>query len=207
MSTQPASSDIPLHMTPEEGALFRKGLRRAKTYIEFGSGGSTIVAAENEQLSAIYSVESDKKWIKHLLNVPIIRSSVEAKRLHLIHANIGPTQAWGHPVAIDGAYPFPQLYHNYFSAPWKNMLPVNPDAILIDGRFRVATIIMAALIVENQQCLYYVHDYVDSRDYSVIEHFFSRKHNADTLSIFMRKKNFDKKTALTTLCRYAAQPD
>ncbi len=52
-------------MSAPEIALYKAAVGSAGTYVEFGTGGSTIVAAElgNER---IYSVESPKGWADYV---------------------------------------------------------------------------------------------------------------------------------------------
>ena len=50
-------------MTENEQKLFKEYIRNAKIYLEFGSGGSTIVALNSVE-GKIYSVESSKDWIE-----------------------------------------------------------------------------------------------------------------------------------------------
>ncbi|MDR2162293.1 MAG: glycosyltransferase [Desulfovibrio sp.] len=198
---------LEIHMAREEREFFLKALRRAKIYIEFGSGGSTVAAAAIASISAIYSVESDADWIRRLLRDSGIRSALGEKRLTLIHADIGPTGAWGAPVGREGERPRVELYKNYFWAPWERM-PRRPDIILIDGRFRVACAIMAALMAENPKCLYFIHDYPrgGSRDeisgYRVVEKFFDLVRSVESLSLFKRKKDFDYRAALLELHKH-----
>jgi hypothetical protein len=194
---------FPLRMTHDEGEFFRKGLRNAEIYLEFGSGGSTVAAVTNPHITSIYSVESDRTWIKRLLDADLVASAVDEKRLAFIHADIGPIQNWGNPVTEEAQLHIAN-YKNYFWSAWE-LLPANPDVVLIDGRFRVACAIMAALMIKNQKCLYYIHDY--PRTYTILEQFFDIKKSVESLSLFTRKKNFDFRAGLLELHKYIFNPE
>lgn len=54
------------HLRNEDIPLFMKYLNKCTNYFEFGSGGSTYVASELDNIKNIYSVESDQNWINKL---------------------------------------------------------------------------------------------------------------------------------------------
>lgn len=198
---------LEIRMTGDEREFFLRALRQAKIYIEFGSGGSTVAAVAVPSISAIYSIESDRAWLQRLQEESGIQSAIGEKRLTLIHADIGPTGEWGRPVAREGIYPNVGLYKNYFWAPWEK-ISRHPDLVLIDGRFRVACSLMAALMVENPKCLYLVHDYPypgspeGRSSYRIMEKFFDCARRVESLSLFKRKRDFDYRTALVELHNY-----
>jgi glycosyltransferase involved in cell wall biosynthesis len=203
---------LEIHMTRDERDFFLKALRQAKVYIEFGSGGSTAAAVAIPSISTICSIESDAAWIQWLQRESGIRAALDEKRLTLIHADIGPVKEWGTPVEQEGLCPNVELYKNYFWTPWEKM-PRRPDLILIDGRFRVACAIMAALMVENPRCLYFVHDYPydgsqdERRGYRIVEKFFDCVRSVESLSLFKKKRDFDYRVALMELRKHLALYD
>jgi glycosyltransferase involved in cell wall biosynthesis len=202
-------SMLEIHMTRAERDFFLQALRQAKTYLEFGSGGSTVAAVAIPSISTIYSIESDAAWIQRLQQESGIRSALDENRLTLIHADIGPTKEWGIPAEQAGLHPNVELYKNYFWTPWEK-IPRSPDLILIDGRFRVACAIMAALMVENPRCLYFVHDYPydgsqdERHEYRIVENFFTCVRSVESLSLFKRKNDFDYRAALVELRKHLA---
>ena len=48
--------------------MFYKYLNKSKIYFEYGSGGSTYQASIRNNITRIYSVESDKEWFNLLQN-------------------------------------------------------------------------------------------------------------------------------------------
>jgi hypothetical protein len=53
-------------MTDAEVGVVRECFSKASSLVEFGSGGSTLLAAQSPSLRRIWSVESDPAWIERL---------------------------------------------------------------------------------------------------------------------------------------------
>ena len=51
-----------LTLPPEEAEVLRDAYAAARVILEYGSGGSTLLAGENPEV-VIFSVESDANWI------------------------------------------------------------------------------------------------------------------------------------------------
>src|SRR5687767_427938 len=116
-------------MQPNEVACYTSLVHHSRKIVEYGTGGSTILA-----LSAgvqLLSVESDADWLNKVKDIEIVRQAEQQGRATLIHVNVGPTGDWGFP--IDQAHR--QAWPNYSAAPWRHW--ENADLVLIDGRFRV----------------------------------------------------------------------
>ena len=107
----------------------------ATTILEYGSGGSTVMAARMGR--TVFSVESDRAWAERLM-AHLAPISAKA-RVH--HANIGPTGPWGMPTRQRGAWRF----HGYALSVWDRADFVQPDLVLIDGRFRAACLVAVML--------------------------------------------------------------
>ncbi|MFN3548825.1 MAG: hypothetical protein ACK4U0_15170 [Mesorhizobium sp.] len=135
-------------------------MAKAKGYLEYGSGGSTILASRLVN-GAITTVESDREYLEA---VRARLLGVEQSRLNLIHANIGTTSAWGKPLL-----PWRSTrWANYPEAPWKHIRYV-PDLILIDGRFRLACALMCVLkLPQGWQGVIYIDDYMGREEYATI---------------------------------------
>jgi hypothetical protein len=118
-------------------------LREAKCFLEYGSGGSTLLAA-SLGVPVIVSVESDPVFGSSV--VAAVESSGSKSQLKLISANIGPTRKWGFPATFQEYRRWP----DYALQPWDHVREngLSPDLVLIDGRFRVgcffATLLDAA---------------------------------------------------------------
>jgi hypothetical protein len=78
-------------MTEEEAALFVAFIRKCRFYVEFGAGGSTVVASGHAD--TILSVDSSKEWLDRI-DQSCANSKTEPK---LMLIDIGPTGEWGFP--------------------------------------------------------------------------------------------------------------
>jgi hypothetical protein len=113
------------HMTDAVAARFREELARAALYLEYGSGGSTVMA---DRLGIpTLSVESDRYFARATAKVLSAGTSVRQ-----VAADIGLTRLWGRPVVNS-----PAKGRLYVNAPFGEAGPF-PDFILVDGRYRVA---------------------------------------------------------------------
>ena len=128
------ASPLPVipELDPDALALFEEKLGEAKFYLEFGTGGSTVMAAKLQVPTL--SVESDKRFARRMARFLGPESSAK-----IIFVDIGLTTAWGRPAF---ERPTPRRiakWSRYSAAAW-NSISANqfPDFVLIDGRFRRA---------------------------------------------------------------------
>lgn len=129
----PSLTQAPALTLPEDAAeAVRSTYAAARVILEYGSGGSTAVAAAMPG-KTVFSVESDAGWAQGLRDW-FAANPPAADRLVIHHADIGPTGKWGRPVNDDGW----EKYHLYPLGIWDSAGFEHPDAVLVDGRFRVA---------------------------------------------------------------------
>lgn len=117
----------------ESTAFFTRKLPSARYYVEYGSGGSTILA--NELQTKCLSIESDKYYAKSVRRQLSKKSSVQ-----LCYVDIGLTGFWGMPVFRKLTSHRLAAWSQYVEAPFSADLRSDdfPDFVLIDGRFRRA---------------------------------------------------------------------
>jgi protein O-GlcNAc transferase len=127
-----------IQMSDEEVRLFTKYIQRCTCYFEFGIGGSTIHTFIKTE-AKIRGIESDKEWVNR------VQSEVEDDRLVVSHVDIGKTKEFGHPVSDSNKVKFPAYSMSIHST------DINPDFILIDGRFRVACLIQSIIFSVNRK--------------------------------------------------------
>jgi len=114
----------------------------AKVILEYGSGGSTKVAAHMPG-KYIMSVESDRAWARALRAALDEPGFVSRAVIH--HVDIGFTGPWGRPLD-DRAW---RDYHAYPNSIWDQPWFRHPDVVLIDGRFRTACLATVLLRAER----------------------------------------------------------
>lgn len=150
-------------MPEPEAALVRDIYGRATTILEYGSGGSTVLAGDMAD-KRVFSVESDKNWAAMMrawfaANPPV--SDVE-----IIWADIGATVEWGHPKTDAGW----KRYARYPLAVWGRGDLGDPDVVLVDGRFRVGCALAVAFNAKKPTTLLF-DDYKNRQHYHIVEEY------------------------------------
>lgn len=154
----------PVLTLPEaEAAWLRAAYGEARTILEYGSGGSTVMAAEMPG-KTVFSVESDPDWAAAMaawfaVNPP--RSTV-----HLHPVDVGPTKEWGMPRTDKAIRRFP----DYPLSVWDRPDFAHPDTVLIDGRFRAACF-LTVLFRATAPVTVYFDDYVGRAPYHRVERY------------------------------------
>jgi hypothetical protein len=167
-------------MSPREIALYRRVVRDSSGIVEFGCGGSTLLALRHCS-AKIYSVDSDRKWIDRLLNRRRIRRAVESSRLCFHHSDLGPVTEWGWPVRP----PTAEQAAAYYSAIWSRVDSATVDLVLVDGRFRMACVVEALRRCPTTTIV--VHDFWDRPHYHDILPALLCTDRADTLGVFVAR--------------------
>jgi hypothetical protein len=127
-----------LTLPPEEAAAVAAAYAAAQVILEYGSGGSTLLAAENAR-AKVFSVESDAAWVEKMRGW--FASHPAKAQLVLHHADIGPTKDWGMPAN----HRHVRQWAGYPNSVWDLPGFVQPDTVLIDGRFRLACFLTVLL--------------------------------------------------------------
>lgn len=185
-------------MTPAELQVFASLLAGARRYVEFGAGGSTVLAAELVKESVI-SFDSSREWLDRV----IVACRARHTRLTpgLVLLDIGETGDWGFPKDRQSRDRWP-LYH---SSMWGDPRPAAADFYLIDGRFRVACFTQV-LLHAGADALVAIHDYATRPHYHRITEIAHEVRRINDLSIFTRRADFDRRTALHLLEDHAYDP-
>ncbi|MBQ4775578.1 O-linked N-acetylglucosamine transferase, SPINDLY family protein [Pectobacterium versatile] len=172
--------DMP-RMSEKETQLFEYYLKQATCYFEFGSGGSTKLAARNNV--EVFGVESDKVWVETLKKEVGPLCKVE-------YVDIGPTKAWGYPVDDIHREKFP----HYSETILKHDRTFN--LILVDGRFRVACTLNAIKhILEKKKniadSVIFIHDFWNRPDYHIVLEFLEKLKMAESAGAFKIKNDIN----------------
>ena len=187
-------------MTPAERTALQRALSSAIHYLEYGAGESTRLAVAQATLQTIVSVESDPAYIESALRTQAeIRQAEQAGRLKFLIADIGPTQKWGKPMDESKRH----LWPAYALCPYRH--GYMPDTILIDGRFRVACGILAALQCPPAATIL-IHDYCNRPQYHVLSKFLDITETADHLVVCHAKAQVDTDRANKLLSLYLYEP-
>jgi len=184
--------------------FFAEKLRTTRNYLEYGSGGSTLLAHKSVQ--NLVSVESDG----HFLAAVQRRLAQDGSRAvtKLIHAKIGLTQEWGMPVFRKPTQRRVQRWENYSKAPWKyyRAQGLEPDLILVDGRFRVACVLESfANLSPGSRCLVLFDDYASRPHYRAVEPF-AELQLVGRMAVLRPKADLDRVRCRQMAREYCADP-
>ena len=181
------------HMSESELALFDRYLSRAKKYFEFGSGGSTVIAAAHGL--TVQGVESDRQWVaalKEKLGTPC----------QLSWCDIGPTGAWGVPINQDMRDNFPNFSRSILEK------QEDYDLVLVDGRFRVACTLatIKKSLMQDKPTIIFIHDFWNRPHYHIVLMFLEHLESSETAGVFMSRPNIDQEMLERLYQRYAYDP-
>ena len=198
-----------MRMTHAEGRAFYFALMSSRRYLEWGAGGTTIVAAWralHPTLPALeaHTVESDESFIETLRRqAPAqVGAAEQSGHLHLHVASLGVLNEWGSPAGW--RFRDPTARWTQSSSYIQALSPAACcfDTILVDGRFRVACA-LHALRLAHSSTLVLVHDFNTfvtkqglirkstrgraSSSYANISNWYDTLQNYDTLTVLRPK--------------------
>lgn len=162
-----AAAHIPtrpeLTLPAAEAACLRAAYENADVILEYGSGGSTVMASEMADKSVV-SVESDKNWADMMCAWFAANPGLSTPKMH--YADIGPTGQWGMPEGNKRWRAWPK----YPLEIWKSESFRQPDVVLIDGRFRIGCL-LATLFSTQKRVDVFFDDYAGRDPYHAVERF------------------------------------
>jgi hypothetical protein len=163
--------------------MFESYLGKAQVYLEFGSGGSTLAACRQANITNVAFVESDPWWYHHVLD------SIKCDNLSVIpffcDMNVLANN-WGHP----GPGCTESQMRAYTDV---GLIPGLPplaqiDMILVDGRFRVACCLKLFSSLSDN-CVLLFDDFYPRKYYQIVLDFFQIiEDTADRNMVVLRKK-------------------
>ena len=152
-----------LTLPDAEAKAVRASYAAADTILEYGAGGSTVMAAEMAG-KRVFSIESDKAWVGKMK--AWFKAHPPVADVHVIHAEIGPTVDWGHP-QDDRSW---KRFARYPLSIWEGARLGQPDVVLVDGRFRIGCALATAFHTQKPLELLF-DDYKNREHYHAVEKF------------------------------------
>jgi hypothetical protein len=154
------------HLDPESAPVFFDLQKKAKHYVEFGSGGSTLQAARIG-LETV-AVESDPAFARS-----VRRQMTKGAPVTVVDAGIGIVGEWGTPITQRPTPARVERWHRYIERPldtWASR-GIFPDLALIDGRFRRACALEVArrAVAAKARVTIFFDDYYDRPAYHQVE--------------------------------------
>jgi hypothetical protein len=163
-------------MPHEETVFLRRQLRRARSYLEFGAGGSTLIALAGN-VPIVTSVEPDARLAWYLESLAV--TSRSNYTCHVPH--VSEISAWGFPVSEGDPTELGREYAH--AADGSSEF----DTVLIDGRFRVACALAVAASVTSKTTLM-IDDYGDRAHYKILERYLGRPRMKGRLAVFTLRR-------------------
>lgn len=147
-------------------ACLERELSSTSVYVEYGSGGATLQAAQ--RASFVVSVESDADYLA--LVQERLASAPASGEVFVLHGDVGPTAEWGTPIlrigrkAVSG--------ERYANAPWRLLESrrKRADLVVIDGRYRIACALTALLHPLGENALLLIDDFERHYYHPVLEY-------------------------------------
>jgi hypothetical protein len=130
------------------------------------------------------------QWIDN-----VVSKIGRSMRACFIHVDLGPTGLWGNPISYERKHEIP----NYLSAIWST--PLQPDTVLIDGRFRVACF-LKSLISAKPKTRIIFDDYMNRPHYHIVEEIIRPRETCGRQSLFVVDGYFDRTRAENLLERF-----
>lgn len=201
-ATRMADTDAPtrpeLTLPPAAAALLQAEYERAASILEYGSGGSTVLAGEMPG-KTVFSVENDHGWAMAMRRWFEENPPVSAVTVH--HEGVGRTKRWGRLVD-DRAW---KRWHRYPLGVWELEGFVHPDVVLIDGRFRYACLLSTLFRIERDVVVLF-DDYTARANYQRVEAFVKPVEIVDRMARFELSPRPIPRDQIATFIRSFASP-
>jgi len=177
---------------------FINDVNLSDTYLEFGSGASTLIAGESAAKHVV-SVESDSCFME-AVQARISPSAIEKTEFDFIYVDIGKTGPWGAPILKSRVWRRRERWPAYCIAPWSDLgADFRADLVLVDGRFRVACALEVIIKQHDSSWKLLVDDFEGRPEYSPIEDFADLKEMRGRMAVFSPKRNLDVSEAQSAL--------
>jgi hypothetical protein len=198
-STFSGEKELHALLTDLEHTLLNAFLAMSDNYVEFGTGGSTIMACQKVHRT-VTSVDSSLEWIEKVK----AECTLQATSLQpdIMHVDIGQIGGWGFPIDNEARLKWPK-YHEEL---WSNPNASDADLYFVDGRFRVACFIQA-LLHSSPRSLILMHDFSDRPHYHVVRRFAREIATSQRLSAFQRLANPNYTEMISCLQEHRDNPE
>ena len=176
--------DTPAFDSNASTAWFTAELARAQTYVEYGSGGSTVVAAALGLTFA--TCDSDEEFLLSVKRKIERMGYAKPDRQTFRYTNLGPVTYWGAPL-----FSSPKTLQGIRRFRSYSDLPCDPEQIrgytlvLVDGRFRVACALKAAsaLLAMGVDFTIVVDDFVGNDSYRCLSEHLHLQDNVGRMAV------------------------
>ena len=182
---------------------FATRLRSSRRYLEYGSGGSTYLAAKLGV--SFITVDSDPYFLKSVRKKiqrdGLARDSIQTFQ----YADIGLTEHYGRPFREWRASARRLSKFRRYSDPPPRCYEgaTLPDLVLVDGRFRVACALKALKMLRSERdWMIVVDDYVGRPEYGTIAEFAELDQFVGRMAVFTGAKSTNPEQLERAIARY-----
>jgi hypothetical protein len=177
-------------------AAFKAAVKGASSYLEYGCGGSTILAA-NSGVKNIIAVDTSSEWAGAVRDAV---AQVDGVRATIAHCDVGEVGDWGVPLSNARI----NDYHKYAVMPWyaAKKMGVVPGLVLVDGRFRVACFLYTLISARVGTAILF-DDYGDRPGYHVVEQFCDLEEMHGRMGAFIVRKHYSFPDIAETFAKYS----
>lgn len=198
-------SDRP-HLDLEATEVLRGALTNGVVFVEYGAGGSTLLAAGGG--SVVISAELSRRWAVAVSRALPAHADARSK---VLHADVGITGDWGWPFDRRQTQRNVARWTNYVKCPWTYLqsLGLCPEVVLVDGRFRVACAAFSMMVSAKNgwSPRIFVDDYRDRPQYQVLETIGLCVCMHGRMAEFVLRTPFDETLAMSTFEQYITVPE
>lgn len=170
------------HMAQDDKVMFYKYLKQSYVYFEYGSGGSTYQASISDNITRVFSVESDLEWQTNVKTMVL-----NPKITYFFNEMDVQPNTWGNP-GKNATKEQKKAYSNYIrnlSEDERNSV----DMVLIDGRFRVACCLKCHEII-SESCVIAFDDFLNRPHYHVVLDYYDiLEKTTDNRMVILKKKD------------------
>jgi hypothetical protein len=154
---------------------FKLELSRATGYLEYGSGGSTLLV-DKAGIPGV-SVESDPYYA-----IKVRKALLPESNVTLVTPKVGLTKQWGRPIFSAAG-----KGREYVNAPFAHLGHTFPDLCLVDGRYRVACALEVARRANGvgQIVTLIVDDYARRPIYQILEQYLGSPEKVGRSALFL----------------------
>ena len=194
--------DAPLFDSAATTEWFTDRLRQSSLYLEYGSGGSTCYAARLGK--RFFTTDSDAYYLKHVKRKIVANGHYNQGLQTYHHANIGITGPWGFPVVYrQVSRRRSHAFARYSDFPTEALYGDLPDLVLVDGRFRVACALKAALSLKDHSgWTLVVDDYEGRLQYQILEQILHLETMVGRMAVFTGVKPFQNEQLRQAIADY-----
>ena len=169
------------HLEQNDLILFYTYLDKATVYFEYGSGGSTYQASIRNNISKIYTVESDTEWQNKL------KDTIQSNNIvYFLNEMDTRPNTWGHPGP--NSTPTQRIEYSNYIRQLSNDEKQRIDLVFIDGRFRVACCLKCFDIIKPD-CFIAFDDFLNRKQYHVVLDYYTIvEKTSDNRMVILQKK-------------------